>query len=1001
MKLFHKLAVAFVGASMAIGVGVVAAKNSSDVVPAKAASSATSSKITIDCSSNGDGWVTSSSDSENTITVGDFVFGYKACYFSSSYVMMSKSAGVIYNKTAIPNISSISFTYSSDTSEKAKVLVNQNATAITSRQTSGYTDSLDVAKSGTKTTAGTYTNQYVAFSVSNANNIQVTKIEINYTAPSGPSLSIDGSSYLVDGGSAKTFSGTITNNSSYTITWSASPSTGVTISPTTSSSGGDVSISFDGVTTGTTPVVITATLNDTNTTSKSMNVYALEHAGTSTDPFDATDAMVFAHADYAAQSGGDWYVGGYVVGTYSTKGYYIDEEKTATSSPYKFEVFNNGGLPTTVDGKTITVGTSYIVAHGSMTYYESGEQAEISSATIVSVDNGNVPSVSITEGDQSIYLNDPLTFHATTEHAGDVTVSWSSSDESVATIGANTGVVTTVGGGTTTITASITVNLVEYTNSVTLEVTAPLLKNGDSVIFYSGEVYLTDINTGSSTHYGNKTDTKASAVVYTVEAGSAANSYAFSHSGNYLTWSSGNSLDYANSVTANSSWSITGDSLTDCTIKNVADSTRLLKYNSSFPRFACYQSGQNAVSIEKLIVPDPTTLSLDTKTLSLEAEEVSNALTFTTDSPSASFHWYSENTSKATVVNGVVTAGTQTDISVKIYVYFDTDESGDFDPAEDLNDYCTVTIVAPTIDYTAVSYGGTGVKITSSNASTYLANGKKIILTYNDEVVAGAYGSYIPATSTSVTFDSDEVTIGNGTAEVAITVLELESATGGFYLKTKDGKYLSHTSTDSSTGNFAKTDLASTIWSVTADGIYATDNQARATIRYNTTASPTRFKTYTPGTGAAIVLYSFVEYVDEAETYADLFLESGLCGANDNTKADSATWLELEDTFENDVSAGAQNVLKNATANKDSSDSIQKCLARYDRVIYLHYGTEPLAYPDFMDRVANSFVTPKSNTFNPLNVVESSNGTALIITIISVISLTAVGAYFLLKKKHA
>ena len=189
----NKFLTKIIGASLAIammvgvGAGVNASKAATEV---NAASGATSSKITIDCSNNNDGWETSSSSTEHTIVVGDFTFGYKSCYFSgtnpNNYVMMYKSAGVIYNKTPIPNISSISFTYSSGTSEKAKVLVNQGSSVINTRQTSDSTDSLDVAKGATKTTTGTYSNanKYLAFSVSNANNIQITKIEINYTAAS-------------------------------------------------------------------------------------------------------------------------------------------------------------------------------------------------------------------------------------------------------------------------------------------------------------------------------------------------------------------------------------------------------------------------------------------------------------------------------------------------------------------------------------------------------------------------------------------------------------------------------------------------------------------------------------------------------------------------------------------------------------------------------------------------------------------------------------------------
>ena len=990
-KLLTKIVGVALGATMAIGVGVAVANSDRGMVK----TNAETATITLNWSDFGiSGTTTQTNVSESTT-------GYGFVLSSATGANGISKSGNMKNTTAFPgNITKVNINgahFSAETKGQATVYLGASSGAQTT-SIGSFTTSDDYEYDA----SGSY--KYLTIVLNNQRTMKFTSVVVTYTVATATSLEITGNNYLIDGGSSGTIVGTITNNNNYTITWSASPSIGVTFSPATSSSGANVSVSFDGVTTGTVPITITGTLNNTGTAiTSTKSIYALEHAGTSADPFTPTDAMVFSHADYAAQSGGDWYVGGYVVGTYTTKGYYLDEDKTATSSPYKFEIYNSSGVPTVVDGKTITVGTSYIVAHGSMTYYGDGSQAEMTGASIVSVDNGNVPSVSITEGNQSIYMGDALTFHATTEHAGAATVTWSSSDTDVATIGSNTGVVTTVGGGTTTITATITVDANNYTDSVSLEVTVPLLRDGDLVLFYfdtDTDIYLTDINTSGSTHYGNRTDTKANAYVYTVSAGSAANSYAFEHNGSYLSWTSGNSLNYANSVTDNSSWSITGDSLTSCTIKNVADPTRIMKYNSGSPRFACYTSGQNAVCIEKVVISNPTTLTLDTKTLSLEAEEVSTALTFTTDSSGATFHWYSEDTTKATVTNGVVTAGTQTGTSVKIYVYFDTDGSGDFDPLEDLNDYCTVTITVPTIDYTTVTYGGTGVKVTSSNASTYLANGKKIVMTYDDTYVAGAFGSYMEATSSSVTFNADTVTIGDGTAQVSITVLELETAFGGFYLKTKDGKYLSNTSNNSSAGNFSKTDSATTVWSVSDSGIYDIDNEANATIMFNNTASPKRFKPYkSTFAGGSVAVYSFNEYVDEAETYAGNFLNAGLCGSNDNTKADATIWGQQRTAYLA-LSTGAQNVLKTATANADSTDSIQKCLAKYDRVIYLHYASESASYPDFMNRVSSGYVTPlQSSNGSMTTIIGDSSTASTVVIILSMISLTAVGGYFFMRKK--
>lgn len=216
------------GAAFALGISACAQATSLVRQNPYKASSASSTTITLDCASNGDGWVTSANESENTITVGDFVFGYKSCYYSTysgnNYVMMAKSAGVIYNKTPIPNISSISFTYTSSTSEKAKVLINQSNEVIDARQTSGYTDSLNVVKSGTSTTSGTYTNEYVAFSVSNANNIQVAQIEINYSAGGQSLTPITLNKTSLSLNSDDTFQLTASDNNGAVagVTWSSS-----------------------------------------------------------------------------------------------------------------------------------------------------------------------------------------------------------------------------------------------------------------------------------------------------------------------------------------------------------------------------------------------------------------------------------------------------------------------------------------------------------------------------------------------------------------------------------------------------------------------------------------------------------------------------------------------------------------------------------------------------------------------------------------------------------
>lgn len=121
------------------------------------------------------------------------------------------------------------------------------------------------------------------------------------------------------------------------------------------------------------------------------------------------------------------------------------------------------------------------------------------------------------------------------------------------------------------------------------------LKVGDTIVIVCEGKKMELTSVGSS--YGNGTSyssTPAGTYQLTVVAGSTTGTFAFKTSdGKYLNWSSGNSLTLVSSVTANSSWMI-NSSLKIC---NAKDNTRILQWNASSPRFACYTSSQTAVVI--------------------------------------------------------------------------------------------------------------------------------------------------------------------------------------------------------------------------------------------------------------------------------------------------------------------------------------------------------------------------------------------------------------------
>ena len=130
---------------------------------------------------------------------------------------------------------------------------------------------------------------------------------------------------------------------------------------------------------------------------------------------------------------------------------------------------------------------------------------------------------------------------------------------------------------------------------------------GDVVIM-AGETQsatkeLTAVTT-SGTTIGTATDytgTPAGTYPLTIVAGSTEGSIAFKTTADtYLSWSSGNSLTTAESVADASSWTVAYSN--GFTVTNVGTTARILQYNASSPRFACYgNSNQTKLTFWKQV----------------------------------------------------------------------------------------------------------------------------------------------------------------------------------------------------------------------------------------------------------------------------------------------------------------------------------------------------------------------------------------------------------------
>ena len=130
------------------------------------------------------------------------------------------------------------------------------------------------------------------------------------------------------------------------------------------------------------------------------------------------------------------------------------------------------------------------------------------------------------------------------------------------------------------------------------------------LVYETGKKVLSSIST-TSTKYGvgtevtitdGKIQATADVMSYQIEItkSSSGDEYLMNFGGKYLTWTSDNSLNVATSVSDNTTW-IIAVSNGNATITNKKDKTRVIKWNSSSPRFACYTSGQTAVQLYKLI----------------------------------------------------------------------------------------------------------------------------------------------------------------------------------------------------------------------------------------------------------------------------------------------------------------------------------------------------------------------------------------------------------------
>ena len=612
----------------------------------------------------------------------------------------------------------------------------------------------------------------------------------------------------------------------------------------------------------------------------------------------------------------------------------------------------------------------------------------VSGATTYS--DSSVGTVTLSKSSASIEEGQSTTISATSSNSS--TISWTSSDTGVATVNptsSNSGAsvtISAVAAGTATITASATINNQTVSSSCSVTVTSSGGSGGDPVAGDSSAVSLS-----AGTYSGGTITWKTADNITTVtqmqgNGGTAVNSTYISaprlYKGHILKFETSGSNKIA-SISLKYDGSNKGDSMTagiaisgDIVTNNTSavsrtwdtadGGTHVVGSVSSTGLSTIYiqnvASGSNVqfrpTSITVTYVGEaPAQKTLLSISTSGQTTSYTVGATFSYDGTCTAA--YSDGTAQVTPtvdssnVN-MAAAGTYT-VSLSY-----TDAYGTASTSY------TITVSAAPSGFTAKS--GIWRLVTSDSE---IVSGSIIVIACSSKgKTAGDISSQIMGTITS-TFTStpyNQVTLGNNTVQLMVG-----GSSGNWTLSNTSGQLL---------GATAEKKLAwgsgTTKWSITISSNNATiQNNTSSFGKFLYNVNSPRFTTYSSAESSSMLLPQIYKF-DEVETYAKEFVESGLCGNNDNTSASSSTWSTLKTKYLA-LGSASQTTLKNGTANQSDTKYIGKCLAKYDRVIYLH-GSDTTNFPNFMTRGGG-------NSSNVIKANNSTRNTALIAIAISTIMI--------------
>ena len=642
----------------------------------------------------------------------------------------------------------------------------------------------------------------------------------------------------------------------------------------------------------------------------------------------------------------------------------------------------------------------------------------------------HAPTISLSESSLSLHVGDTEELTATIQNAQSATVTWSSNDTSVATV--SNGEVTAEGIGTCSITASITVYGDTYSASCSVTVSAaPIVINAEGIYtlvtdeadLAANDIVIITNNNGSialsttqETNYRGTTSTNISNGEITISGSTSIQALLLEtyivDNKTCLAFNTGSGYLYAPSSSDNY---LRTESILDDNGKFIIDieddvatvtaqgnyTHNILRYNSGSPRFACYASGQQAVCIYKkgsgqIDPTKPTSVSISSATASVGVGyDITLEATINptgTAIPSVA-SWLSDDTSVATVSGGTV-HGVAEGTAV-ITAFADENTNGLLDSGEK-SATCTVSVVNLTY----------GFFYQVTDASTLNANDKVVLAVHDGNNVhvmttTPTSGNKMPTEVVDVssrwtdTFGSSSIKSFRINQSVSLWTLGGSSsgwtfANGSVYLKAPGNS--TDLNTNATAGEFTL-----------SAGSYGTfrmqSSTASRAVAYQTATSV--FGHYATsnikddGAYYDIEIYKLVESVTSLGTLT--------CTGNGSYTGD---WSSFTTAFTN-LSLGEKAYYKHASysstgvgtettvaATYNTFDAVAQFVAKYDYIV-AKYGTT--SNPDFIGRNP----APLGGSKLVLNSLMGENtNTIATIVIISLVSVTAIGGYFFIKRRE-